>query len=51
MNFVESKLPSITKSFIDKSLNKFVKKSYGISFFKLADFLKKSMASVKITQL
>ncbi len=30
MNFVHSKLPRVTKSFVNKSLSKFVKKCFGI---------------------
>jgi hypothetical protein len=51
MNFVDSKFPSVTKSFIDKSLNKLVKKCFGTRFFKLARSLKKSIEFVNIAKL
>ncbi len=51
MNFVDNKLLSVTKSFIDKLLNKLVEKCFRIDFFKLACSLKKFMACVNITQL
>ncbi len=38
------------KSFVDKLLSKLVKKCYRMGFFKLARFLRKSMACVKIVQ-
>ncbi len=41
MNFVDSRLPKVAKSFIDKLFNKLVQKCYGINFFKLMSFLKK----------
>ncbi len=51
MNFVNNKLPRVTKSFINKSQNKLVKKSCGINFFKFTCFLKKFVACVNIAQL
>jgi hypothetical protein len=51
MNSVDSKLPSVTKSFVDKLLRRLVKKCYGINFFKLVHFLKKSMACVNIAKM
>jgi hypothetical protein len=51
MNFVDSKFPSVTKSYVNKSLNKLVRKCYGTRFFKLARSLKKSIACVNIAEL
>jgi hypothetical protein len=49
INFVERRFPRVTKSFIDKSFNKLVKKCFEIDFFKLTRSWKKSMACVNIT--
>ncbi len=51
MNYVDSKLPRVTKYFANKSFTKLVKKCFRINFFKLAHSLKKSMACVNIAQL
>ncbi len=50
MNYVDSKLPRVTKSFVNKSFTKVVRKCFRINFFKLEHFLKKSMACVNIIQ-
>jgi hypothetical protein len=46
--FVNSRFPRVTKSLVDKLLNKLMKKCFGIDFFKLVCSLKKSMACVNI---
>jgi hypothetical protein len=51
MLFVESKLPSVTKSFVNKSLRRLIKKCFGTSFFKLVYYLKKFMACVNLPYL
>jgi hypothetical protein len=51
MNYVDSKFPSVSKSFFDKSFNKLVKKCYGIDFFKLTHSFKKSITCVNIAKL
>jgi hypothetical protein len=51
MNYVDSKLLKITESFVDKSLNKLVKKCFVTDFFKFVGSLKKSMACVNIAKL
>jgi hypothetical protein len=52
MNFVDNKLPRVTKFFVNKSFNKqVVKKCSRIENFELAQYLKKSMACVNIVQL
>ncbi len=51
MNYVDSKLLRVTKSFVNKSFTKLVKKCFKISLFKLAHSLKKSMACVNVVQL
>ncbi len=35
MNYVDSKLPMVTKSFTNKLFNKVMKKCFGIGFFNL----------------
>jgi hypothetical protein len=49
-NFVDNRFPWVTKSFVNKSLSKLVKKCSRMGFFKLARYLKKSMACVNIIQ-
>jgi len=49
MNYINSKLLKVTKSYIDKSFSKLVKKCFGI--FKLTCSLKKSLACVNIAKL
>ncbi len=51
MNFFDSKLPSVTKSYVDKLLSKLMKKCYRINFFKLMHSLNKFMACVNIAKL
>jgi len=46
--FIDIKFLRVTKSFVDKSLNKLVKKCFRMGFFKLACSLKKSIACVNI---
>jgi hypothetical protein len=48
INFVDRRLPRVTKSFIDKSFNKLIKKCFRIDFFKLGRSWKKSMACANI---
>jgi hypothetical protein len=51
MNFVDSKFSSVTKSSINKSFNKLVKKCFRIDFLKFARLFKKSIACVNIAKL
>ncbi len=51
MNSTNTKLLNVTKSFVNKSFNKLVKKSFGIDFFKLVHSSKILMACVNITKL
>jgi hypothetical protein len=51
MIFVDSKFPSVSKSFVDKSFNKLMKKCSRIDILKLAHPLKKSIACVNTAKL
>ncbi len=48
INFVDRRLPRVTKSSIDKSFHKLVKNYSGINFFKFECSWKKSMACANI---
>jgi len=51
MNSMDNKFPSVNNSSIDKLFNELVKKCFKIDFFKLASFLKNSIACVNIAKL